>query len=130
GAVGGLGADHRGERDGEGTGGADDAPTEPASVEALCGGELRGDTGDADGERGLRAREGGVHGGGGPAGGVLRVGGRGDVAAGRDRGDADRDAGQAAAGIGGRAGAAAGEQVGDFGGRAGAGGDQQGAGGG
>src|SRR5436305_777586 len=74
--------DGRGERHGEGVSGAHHPSIEAAGGEALCGGELRGHSRDADGERDFRAREGVVYGSGGAAGGVLRAGGRGHAAAG------------------------------------------------
>ncbi len=54
-------ADHRRERHGQGAGGAHAARSEPAQGAAVCRGQLRGDSGNADRKRNLRPREGLVH---------------------------------------------------------------------
>ena len=92
-----LGAHHRRERHGQGAGGAHAARSEPAQVAALCRGQLRGHSGNADRERDLRPRKGRLHRRGGAARRLLRAGQRRHAAAGRDRRDALGHPGQAAA---------------------------------
>ena len=60
----------------------------PRKVAALCRGQLRGDSRDADRERNLRPRKGRIHRRGGAARRLLRAGQRRHAAAGRDRRDA------------------------------------------
>src|ERR1043166_5905807 len=72
-----LGVHLRGERDGEGASCPGDSPGEPARRGALCGGELRGDSGGVVGVGALWAQEGVLYrGGGGPPGAVSGGAGR------------------------------------------------------
>ena len=93
----GLRTDHRRERHRQGNGGADAARAEPAAAGTVRRHQLRGDAGDADRKRTVRSREGLVHGSQRTARGMFRSGAARHAAAGRDRRDADADAGQAAA---------------------------------
>ena len=81
-------------------------------------GKLRGDTGVFDRERIFRAREGGLHGGHGAAGGALCAGGWWHVVPGRDRRTPARFAGQAASRAAGRRVRAIGRNENTEGGRA------------
>ena len=97
----GLGADHRGERHGQGGGGAGPAPAQPAARETVRGRQLRGPARYAAGKRALRARQGRLHRRPQRSQGTVRPGRGRDAVSRRDRRDAAGHAAQAAAGLGG-----------------------------
>ncbi|TRZ99187.1 MAG: response regulator [Deltaproteobacteria bacterium] len=124
------GPDHGRERDGEGAHRAGPSLPFPAlRAHARPHQLLRHPRGTA-GERALRAREGGVHGGPRGAGGKIRGGPPRHDLPGRDRGDESTAAGETAPGAAGEVGDPRRRKPGDPGGRAGDHGDQQGSRGG
>ena len=117
----GFGADQRRKRDRQGTGGGGDSQAEPAGERTVRRDQLRGDAGKPDRERVVRPRKGRVHGrdrtpgravSSMPSGGTLFLDEIG--------GNADADAGQAAARFGRFEGTPVGRAGRDFGRRAGA----------